>query len=229
MKEPNLQPLKPKPEPKRKRKNDPFWPIVIILSILAFTGSFWFFYMLTSKINTKEFETTETPKLMVTPIPSDDLLSSPAIMLGDGNLPSPTPTPEASLVPSQAPAVVSATPEATPIPEETPAAVSTPATIPTPLPTLTPRPAVSAVLPPTTRPAQTKPSFRVQVGSFATRENAQKTASELTDLGYSATVTEDAGRFQIQLGTYQDQEGALALAEEVTQRGYAVVVRKVEL
>lgn len=229
MKEPNLQPLKPKPEPKRKRKNDPFWPIVIILSILAFTGSFWFFYMLTSKINTKEFETTETPKLMVTPTPSDDLLSSPAIMLGDGNLPSPTPSPEVSVSPTQAPALVTATPEATPTPESTPMAVSTPAVVPTPLPTLTPRPAATAIAPPTTRQTQTKSSFRVQVGSFATRENAQKTASELTDLGYSATVTEDGGRFQIQLGTYQDQEGALALAEEVTQRGYAVVVRKVEL
>lgn len=70
--------------------------------------------------------------------------------------------------------------------------------------------------------------FKVQVGSFATRETAQKTASELSEMGYTAVVVEDNGRFQVQLGAYQEQESALSLAEQVTQRGYAVVVKKAE-
>lgn len=66
------------------------------------------------------------------------------------------------------------------------------------------------------------------MGSFATRETAQKTASELSEMGYTAVVVEDNGRFQVQLGAYQEQESALSLAEQVTQRGYAVVVKKAE-
>lgn len=225
-------PPQPKPAaPKKKttkgrKKTDPFWPIVIILSILAFTGSFWFFYMLTSKINTRTFETTDKPKLMLTPTPYQ--LEGETRTVDYGPVPTPTPLEAVSASPSQNAVVATGTPVPSTTPSAAPSAIETLAPPPTPPPTRTPRPIATAVATPTAPPAK-KASYRVQVGSYSSRDAAQKVANELSEKGYSAVVSEDSGKFRVQLGVYQEQDGALAIAEEVTQQGYAVVVRKVEL
>lgn len=227
---PQPKPVAPKPKKvKNQKKADPFWPVVIILSILAFTGSFWFFYMLTSKINTRTFETTDKPKLMLTPTPYELEGQTRTVEYG----PLPTPTPPEELIPSASPSfqqqtVISASPEpvATVTPE--PSVLATLAPTPTALPTRTPRPVPTSLSTPTPPPVK-KFAFRVQVGSYSTREAAQTVANELSEKGYSAVVSEEAGKYRVQLGVYQEQESALAVAEEVTQQGYAVVVRKVEL
>lgn len=185
---------------KKKKKADPFWPIVIILSILAFTGSFWFFYMLTSKINTRSFPTTETPKLMQTAsqttqtntMPANDTLATiaPASALStDSQNTSPTATKESKSN--------------------------------IPLPTAVP--SAEAV---TTTSDTAKSTYRVQVGSYTSREEATQIASQLSAKGYSALISEEGGSFKIQIGAYESQDKALALAEEITQQGYEVVVRK---
>lgn len=221
---------KSSPSKKKKKKSDPFWPIVIILSILAFTGSFWFFYMLTSKINTRTFPTTDTPKLMITPTP-DVSLQPGTLMVGDNNsLESAEPSPEASVTDTntltgKAPVESSPSAEARSV-QSTPA--PTPVATASPRPTATPRPAATPR--PTTTPAPAaKVSYRVQVGSYSSREAAQSTATQLSEKGYATTLSEDNGRYRIQLGVYESQESALALAEEITQQGYEVVVRKVTL
>ena len=213
---------------KKKKKTDPFWPIVIILSILAFTGSFWFFYMLTSKINTRTFPTTDTPKLMITPTP-DVNLDGDTYMVGDNTRLEETPAPQnsdeliavATTAPSTTPnttasTAIEASPESTPRPTPTPLPSRTPKPSPTPRPTATP----SAI---------EKSAFRVQVGAYGNRSDAEKASGKLSEKGYSTLITEENGRFRIQLGVFDSQESALSLAEEITQQGYEVVVRKVTL
>ena len=210
-----------KSKKKKQRRTDPFWLIVLILSILAFSGSFWFFYMLTSKINTRSFPTTDTPKLMITPTPDVSLEGSGTYMVGN-NTPLDDPNAKSS---DQPVAVSTATPAptATPTPQATPEPTATPTPTPqptrTPVPTPTPKPSATAT------PVQ-KSVFVVQVGSYPGRDAAQQTASELSEKGYSTLIIEDGGRFRVQLGSYDSQESALSLAEEVTQQGYEVVVRK---
>lgn len=216
---------------KKKKKSDPFWPIVIILSILAFTGSFWFFYMLTSKINTQTFPTTDTPKIMVTPTPEVSLEGQGSLLVGE-NTPLPTPTPESTAEVIQAPTTPQNTPE--PEAEEEPTPPPTPAPTPTARPTVRPTPvAVPTLAPPkpqsnkaTTPAANANSVYKVQVGSYASKSAAESAASQLSEKGYQATVVERSGKYTLQLGRFDSQESALGLAEEITQQGYEVVVRK---
>ncbi len=215
---------------KKKKKSDPFWPIVIILSILAFTGSFWFFYMLTSKINTQSFPTTDTPKIMVTPTPEISFEGESSLLVGE-NTPLSTPTPEstAELIQSQplraetqtTPEEVEETPPPTPAPTPTPrpVAVSTPVSVPTLAPLKQPvkAPAVAS---------DANSVYKVQVGSYASKSAAESAASQLSEKGYKTTVVERSGKYTLQLGRFDSQESALGLAEEITQQGYEVVVRK---
>lgn len=202
----------------KKKKADPFWPIVIILSILAFTGSFWFFYMLTSKINTRNFPTTDTPKLMVTPS-AETSLEGASMQVGNQQSTSQTPTASSQTLISAAPAVSTApatSAQTSSLPSAAASAVlatSTPRATPSPLAMTTPATGARSL-------------FRVQVGSYTSRDEAQQIASQLADKSYPATVIEEAGRFRVQIGAYDSQESALALAEEVTNQGYEVVVRK---
>lgn len=210
-----------KKKAKKKKKTDPFWPIVIILSILAFTGSFWFFYMLTSHINTRNFPTTDTPKLMLSPSPDNGLTNS-SVQLGDTTK---TTTTQASPAPNKSAALISAAPAST-LPSSSAAAKS-----PTPVATLAPTAAPTAApQTPASAPASAataeKTTYRVHVGSYATRDEAQQVATQLGNKGYAATVIDDNGRFRVQLGVMDSQQNALALAEEITQQGYEVVVRK---
>lgn len=207
-----------KKKAKKKKKTDPFWPIVIILSILAFTGSFWFFYMLTSHINTRNFPTTDTPKLMLSPSPDNGLTNS-SVQLGDTN--KTTTTTQTSPAPDKSAALISAAPAST-LPS---AAAKSPTPVATPAPTVAP---TAAPQTPASAPAATaeKTTYRVHVGSYATRDEAQQVATQLGNKGYAATVIDDNGRFRVQLGVMDSQQNALALAEEITQQGYEVVVRK---
>ena len=216
---------------KKKKKSDPFWPIVIILSILAFTGSFWFFYMLTSKINTQSFPTTDTPKIMVTPAPEISLEGESSLLIGE-HTPLTTPTPE-----STAEVILNQTvrTEAKTTPEE----VEEPPPPPPPAPTAPPRPVavstpVSApTLAPLKQPIKAAPVatdgdsvYKVQVGSYASKSAAESAASQLSEKGYKTTVVERSGKYTLQLGRFDSQDSALGLAEEITQQGYEVVVRK---
>lgn len=205
----------PKKAKKKKKKADPFWPIVIILSILAFTGSFWFFYMLTSKINTRNFPTTDTPKLMLPASPSAGPEGTGVQAGGADTRPSGGPV-GASTVASRSPAA-----NASPARATQTASASTPARTATPTAVVTATP-VSTTTTTTTQPT----AFRVQVGSYNTREEAQQIAGQLSAKGYGPLVVEDSGRFRLQLGVYENEENALALAQEITQQGYEVIVRK---
>lgn len=59
---------------KKKRKVDPFWPILLIFCMAAFGLTFHFAHTYTSEINTKTFETTDQPLL---PSMKSDTKSTP--------------------------------------------------------------------------------------------------------------------------------------------------------
>ena len=208
---PPKRPIPPPPLKKQIKSNreDSFWPIVIILAIICFTASFWVFYMLTNKINTRTFNTSDVPTLMITPSST----SFPStIVIGNGQgTPSPSGSPSKSPEPGQS---KSPTPSPTPTPK--------PTRTPTPTPSLKPTPS------PSTSQKEPETIYRVQVGTFTGKDEAQKVSNELTDLGYSVMIIEDGGTYHVQLGSYQSQERAVSLAEEVTQRGYSVVVRQIK-
>lgn len=207
----------PKPQKvPRKKEGDYFWYIVVVLAIICFSASFWVFYLLTSKLNTKNVVTTPSPVAEATPDPF--ATDRPTLLIGEGPeahaSSSPTPMPSAS--PSASPsAKPSAKPSATPKPSEAPVAAASPEAAPSKAPVPTP--------PPVEAP---KANYRVQIGSFSDRDEAAQMAEELAGLGYSVMLINEGGRTQIQLGSFSDQERALRLAEEVTQKGYSVVVKR---
>lgn len=71
-------------------------------------------------------------------------------------------------------------------------------------------------------------TFRVQVGTFVSRDNADNLAADLKRRGYSARVkvVESEGRtlYRVQIGEYKNREDADKLSEELSSAGYSPVV-----
>lgn len=236
------RPPRPGTNPPPKRREDNFWYVVMVLAIVSFTLSFWIFYALTSRVNTKTPTVATQPSADSSPAPGTSEptdTSMPTLLIGEGQggesappvVVTPTPRPTASV-------------EATLPVEPTPAASPSLSGIisfasPTPRATATPRARASAAadsalqeVTPTPKPEAAKPEsqpevvYRVQVGSYAEREDAAKAAEELAGMGYSVVMIGDGDRTRIQLGSFGEQDKALRLAEEITAKGYSVVVRR---
>jgi len=118
-----------------------------------------------------------------------------------------TPIPTSTLTPTPLPTKIKQD-----IVLKTPVPVSTPTIISTPTPT----PEIKQVY------------FKVRIGTFDSREDAQSKIKELESIGYSGTIIEDSEGIYIQLASFKDQERALNFAEEVSQRGYSVIIRQLE-
>jgi cell division protein FtsN len=76
-----------------------------------------------------------------------------------------------------------------------------------------------------------KPSggtYRVQVGAYASRENAERLANELADRGYSATIrstsSEDRTLYRVQLGLFKSRSDAQSLVGHLEDDGYQPAV-----
>lgn len=107
---------------------------------------------------------------------------------------------------------------------------------PTPLPTMTPKP---TPVPTTSTKATPLPSpskleikkqvyFKVRVGSYNSRNEAEKTSRDLKEMGYEVSLLDEPEGTYVQLGSFKDQERALTLAEEISQKGYSVIIRQIE-
>lgn len=70
--------------------------------------------------------------------------------------------------------------------------------------------------------------YRVQAGTFANRENADKLAADLRKDGYRAEIrtAESDGRVlhRVQLGGYSDRQRADVLVNDLTSKGYSPAV-----
>lgn len=231
-----------------KRKEDNFWYVVMVLAIVSFTVSFWIFYAMTSRINTKKPAVAAQPSVEIaTPDPNNTV--TPTLLIGEGigsSDATPSPSAFASLLPSGKPSLKPSASPSLPgiiafssakpsgLPSVKPTPTSTPLTelhaSPTPVPSKSPvatKPSVKPSLKPTAVPkADNDTVFRVQVGSYTDRDEAAKAAEELAGMGYNVVMIGDGDKTRIQLGSFGDQDKALHLAEEVTQKGFSVVVRR---
>lgn len=167
-------------------------------------------------------------------------MDAPAVRIAPP-VPGTSSTPVAAASPSAAvPAQAAATPAAAP--PSAPATTSTPAPsvapTPTPTPTATAKPdrapAATAAPPVAVEPAPklaAKPVTRptgeawvVQLGSFASRENAEKLAVTLRAKGYRAFVSEFHGSsrtlYRVRVGPEQDRARAEAIAARLARDGH---------
>lgn len=119
-------------------------------------------------------------------------------------------------------------------PAETPPAPSVPLPAPQPLPQPSPEPAPPAPAPRPNPPAPARPPqaapqtpgtvYRVQVGAFIRRENAEARAAELRERGFEAYINQAGGLFRVQVGAFAERENAVALAERLRGAGYEVII-----
>ena len=231
--------------PPPKRKEDNFWYVVMVLAIVSFTVSFWIFYAMTSRINTKTPAVAAQPSVeMATPDPNNTV--TPTLLIGEGigssdaspspeALPSaaasasakPSPKPSASPSLNGIIALASSKPSGTPSasPKAQPSTSNLQEIRTSPSPGAKPSDKAASAKPPTPKP-ESDTVFRVQVGSYADRDEAAKAAEELAGMGYNVVMIGDGDKTRIQLGSFSDQDKALHLAEQVTQKGYSVVVRR---
>jgi cell division septation protein DedD len=67
--------------------------------------------------------------------------------------------------------------------------------------------------------------FKVQVGAFSERANAERVVAQLKEAGYEAVIM-SGPPFRVQTGAFSSQENADRLAQELRQKGFeAIVVR----
>ena len=74
-------------------------------------------------------------------------------------------------------------------------------------------------------------TFRIQVGTFSERENAENVWNSLTTAGYNASVStytdEDTIRYRVTVGTYHSREEADGVAEELRRMNFDAWVYEV--
>lgn len=202
------------PSPKqRNTANAVFALVLVAASLAAFGVGFYFTYGATVNVNAR------TPGEAASPSPSaEEAASAPAPTPMAKPSPSPMADPAASMtIASTAPAPVSAPSKKEDFfgGEGRPAPVASPDdwSWSSPEPAGGNAPAAGSV-------------FKVQVGTFATSEEAQRQVDDLGASGIKAIVVYDAGRYHAQLGAFSDRDRAMGVAEEVNRRGYSVTIRR---
>lgn len=62
--------------------------------------------------------------------------------------------------------------------------------------------------------------YRVQVGAFKSKSNAEKLKNELSTKGYSSFITIVSGLYKVQIGAFRNKSNAQNLVNELKQKGY---------
>lgn len=188
--------------PTRRRKTGRgggYWALFALCSGLSFAAGFWYTYQMTSQVAVKDPGANEIT--LATPLPNQALV---------------TPGPDA-LEASEGESFVQ--PTSTTGLDETPAPASTPPA----RATATPAPSRAVVTPAPEGPGEGV--YRVQVGSYSSREEAQAMVEELAVAGIDAMVVEDEGKYHAQIGAYASRDRALGVADDVNTKGYSVTIR----
>ncbi|WP_078551202.1 N-acetylmuramoyl-L-alanine amidase [Bacillus alkalicellulosilyticus] len=73
---------------------------------------------------------------------------------------------------------------------------------------------------------QQKPQtmYKVQVGAFTNRANADRQAQQLDNEGYTTYIFQQEGLWKVQVGAFQNRENAEAFADELRSKNYDVWV-----
>ena len=180
----------------------------IVCAGASFGAGFWFTYRYTSDVDVRGPQDAAAPPLvplatqvpLVTPQP----VATPQDLFAVGPTSTPTPwsevTPE-PLPPTPEPVAAQQVPLQTPYPEAT-----EPVYEPTPAPT-------------------PEDVYRVQVGSYDNRQDAESMVQELLNNGIDAVVVYDQSQYHAQVGAFNRRDRALAVADEVNAKGYEVTIR----
>ncbi len=190
----------------RKRNSLPvalYWGTFILCAGGAFAAGFWFTYSYTSQVGTRGLTTAVAPPpgALITPMPmtTPEPMATPQDLFAAEPTPTPIPLPtERERERTPAPVVVAPTPET--VYEETPPAEPTPEATP-------------------------EDVYRVQVGSYDSRDSAEQMVQELLSAGIQAVVVYDSTKYHAQVGAFSSKERALAVADEVNAKGYSVTIR----
>lgn len=190
----------------RKRNSLPvalYWGTFILCAGGSFAAGFWFTYSYTSQVGTRGLTTAVAPQpgTLITPMP----LSTPEPMATPQDLFAAEPTPTPIPLPTERP--VKRTPEpVAPVPTPEPVYEEPIQAEPTPEPT-------------------PEDVYRVQVGSYESRDSAEQMVQELLSAGIQAVVVYDSTKYHAQVGAFSSKERALAVADEVNAKGYSVTIR----
>lgn len=66
--------------------------------------------------------------------------------------------------------------------------------------------------------------YRVQVGLFRIRDNAQRLNYELLEQGYPSFVMFDDGYYKVQVGAFRELQNAIRMEQKLRQAGYETLV-----
>lgn len=66
--------------------------------------------------------------------------------------------------------------------------------------------------------------YKVQVGAFSIRANADNLANELRNKGYSPIVVTAGGLYKVQVGAFSIRANAEALVDELKSKGYEAII-----
>lgn len=69
--------------------------------------------------------------------------------------------------------------------------------------------------------------FRVQVGAFSVKSNANKYAGELKAKGYTVITVSDGKIYRVQVGAFGVKANADKLAKELQSKGYQTIIKEV--
>lgn len=77
------------------------------------------------------------------------------------------------------------------------------------------------------KPAVSDDLYRVQVGTFKSKNNANKMLSQLSSKGFKGSLTYDNGLYRVQVGAFKNLDKASNLLRDVKGKGFsAIVVQK---
>ena len=161
---------------------------------------------------------TEEPPLRSYTIDlADDARSHGAAPQGNG------PQPPAPLATAVSPADTAVPPTAAAAPPGT-ARDPTPAPAATPAPPAPAAPAAAAGIPAASPPATDGAAFMIQLGSFASRNNAERLARQLRAQGFQASVSQgSSGRhlYRVRVGPAEDLAAATDLVQQLHTAGHS--------
>lgn len=77
------------------------------------------------------------------------------------------------------------------------------------------------------KPAEKKTIYRVQIGAFLDKKNAEEYAKKATKSGFPALVKYEDGYWRVQTGAYSVEANAKAEQERLKKAGFESVIKKV--
>ena len=66
--------------------------------------------------------------------------------------------------------------------------------------------------------------YRVQVGAYRQRQNADNLLYELMDKGYPAFILSDGGLYKVQVGAYRQLANAVTMEQKLRREGYSTMI-----